>query len=54
VGLANSRARLASLYGESQRFSAGGHPGGGFVVEIELPFHTEPLLRRADLAGVVA
>jgi len=40
VGLANSRARLASLYGDEHRFEAGGRPEGGFRVAIELPFHT--------------
>jgi signal transduction histidine kinase len=54
VGLANSRARLTSLYGDAQRFSAAGRPGGGFSVEIELPFHTEPVVRRTDVEGALA
>jgi sensor histidine kinase YesM len=41
VGLGNARARLASLYGPQHRFDAGPRPGGGFVVRIEIPFHTE-------------
>jgi sensor histidine kinase YesM len=54
VGLANSRARLVSLYGDAHRFVAAGRPEGGFSVEIELPFHTEPLVRRAGLVEVMA
>jgi LytS/YehU family sensor histidine kinase len=42
VGLANARARLITLYGESHRFDAGNvHPG--FRVVIEIPWHVEPL-----------
>jgi hypothetical protein len=43
VGLGNSRARLRSLYGDAQRFEAGGRPEGGFRVHIELPFHDQPV-----------
>ena len=48
VGLTNTRARLASLYGEAHRIIAGGPDGrgGGFEVRIEIPFHTEPAPRR--------
>ncbi|MBX9797214.1 sensor histidine kinase [Sphingomonas sp.] len=43
VGLANIRDRLAQAYGADHRFEAGQHPGGGFRVDIEIPFQlTEP------------
>ncbi len=45
VGLANSRARLASLYGAAHRFRAGARADGGFEVAIVIPFHTEPAAR---------
>ena len=38
VGLANTRARLATLYGTGARLSLGANPGGGVVAAIELPF----------------
>ena len=41
VGLGNTRARLLSLYGSDHRFEAGGEPGGGFAVRIELPYRTD-------------
>lgn len=37
VGLRNTRARLAELYGPDHTFRAGSPDEGGFVVEIELP-----------------
>ncbi|HEX2205267.1 MAG TPA: histidine kinase, partial [Longimicrobium sp.] len=37
VGLANTRARLASLYGPDHRFEVGPAPGGGTRVEVVLP-----------------
>ena len=40
IGLSNTRARLAHLYGESQRLLLRQAPQGGLEVEIELPFHT--------------
>ncbi len=45
VGLANSRARLASLYGDAQQLVAAPRAEGGFEVWIVLPFHTEPAPR---------
>lgn len=45
VGLANSRSRLASLYGDAHRFHAGPRQSGGFEVSIVIPFHTEPAAR---------
>lgn len=42
IGLQNTRSRLARLYGKDYRFQAGNRPGGGFAVEIAIPFRTEP------------
>jgi len=39
VGLANTRERLARLYGNRQRLELGPAPGGGTRVRVELPFH---------------
>jgi len=38
IGLANLRARLATLYGADQELEASPRPEGGFVVRIELPW----------------
>ncbi|MEO6444471.1 MAG: histidine kinase [Gemmatimonadaceae bacterium] len=46
VGLTNSRARLASLYGDAQQLRARPRAEGGFEVSIVIPFHTEPAARR--------
>ncbi|HEX7020704.1 MAG TPA: sensor histidine kinase [Gemmatimonadaceae bacterium] len=40
VGLSNTRARLAQLYGERQRLLLSSAPGGGALVEVRLPYHT--------------
>jgi LytS/YehU family sensor histidine kinase len=37
VGLANTRARLAGLYGAAQSFAFGALPDGGFRVQIKIP-----------------
>ncbi len=37
VGLRNTAARLAALYGERAQFKAGPGPGGGFCAAIRLP-----------------
>jgi LytS/YehU family sensor histidine kinase len=37
VGLANTRLRLKSLYGEAARLEIGGAPAGGTIVYIEMP-----------------
>jgi two-component sensor histidine kinase len=42
VGLANARARLATLYGADHQFEAG-NANPGFRVAIEIPWHLEPL-----------
>jgi hypothetical protein len=44
VGLANTRARLAGLYGDAHRFELRAADTGGTLVVIELPF--KPLARR--------
>lgn len=39
IGLANTRARLATLYGPEAHLLFGSAPGGGAMVRIALPFH---------------
>ncbi|MDH7973375.1 histidine kinase [Sphingomonas sp. AR_OL41] len=41
VGLANIRERLVQAYGPDHRFETRSIPGGGFGVEIEIPFQLE-------------
>ena len=43
VGLANTRSRLLSLYGPRHHFTAAGDAAGGFLVEIEIPYHVQPM-----------
>lgn len=50
VGLANSRARLRQLYGEEQRFEAGGTVDG-FRVVFEVPYHVDGERMSGRLAG---
>jgi two-component sensor histidine kinase len=38
VGLANTRARLAHLYGDTHRFDLNNSPEGGLIVEMLIPF----------------
>ncbi|MCA1616609.1 MAG: histidine kinase [Acidobacteria bacterium] len=42
VGIANTRARLAQLYGAGHGFEMRNAPGGGLCVEITIPFRAEP------------
>ncbi len=42
IGLPNTEARLRELYGPNQRFSFAKAEPRGSLVEIRLPFHTEP------------
>jgi hypothetical protein len=44
VGLRNTRARLAQLYGPEHTLTLAAAPEGGVVAELTLPYHT-----RADL-----
>jgi two-component sensor histidine kinase len=39
VGLANTRARLAHLYGATHRFDLNNSPGGGLTVDLAIPFN---------------
>jgi LytS/YehU family sensor histidine kinase len=39
VGLANTRARLAALYGDRASFELANAPGGGVLATIRLPYH---------------
>ena len=52
VGLGNTRARLAHLYGAAHSFSFANLPGGGFQVTVSLPFHLGPLAIDAERAEV--
>ena len=47
VGLGNIRERLAQSFGADHRFSTHSNPGGGFSVEIEIPFQVEDQTREA-------
>ncbi len=47
VGLTNIRERLAQAFGPDHRFDARSIPGGGFRVEIEIPFQVEEQTREA-------
>lgn len=38
IGLANTRRRLAQMYGPSQNFQWGNRAGGGFAATVEIPF----------------
>lgn len=48
VGLANTRARLAQLYGERQRLALTAADGGGALVEVRLPYHTTAARRSGN------
>ena len=47
VGLANIRERLVQAYGPDQRLETRTASGGGFAVEIEIPFQLEEPVREA-------
>ena len=44
VGLSNTRARLAHLYGSRHNFELISSPQTGLTLELEIPFHTAPEL----------
>ena len=50
VGLANIRDRLAQAYGPDHRFETRSADGGGFTVEIEIPFQLEEPMKEAAAA----
>ena len=52
VGLGNTRARLAHLYGAAHSFSFANLTGGGFQVTVSIPYHLGPLAIDADRAEV--
>ena len=43
VGLQNTAARLAQLYGPAHVLALRPAPEGGTVAEVRLPFHTRPV-----------
>lgn len=49
IGLRNTRARLAELYGDAQRLTLETAKGGGLVARITLPYHTSADLRTTAL-----
>ena len=51
VGLRNTRARLAQLYGAEQSLTLKESADGGFVAEVSLPYHTPADLRTAAVAA---
>jgi sensor histidine kinase YesM len=51
IGVGNTRARLAELYGERHRFAFSNQPDGGLVVTIAIPFVTEPGRRGGTTNG---
>ena len=40
VGLSNTRARLAGLYGDEHRFELNNATGGGLEVRLTIPFRS--------------
>jgi two-component system LytT family sensor kinase len=49
VGLANTRARLAQLYGDQAALTLTSPDGGGALSEISIPFHTAGDLRAEEV-----
>lgn len=43
TGLRNTRERLEQLYGDAATLTAGSYTGGGFLVEVRLPAHRDPV-----------
>jgi two-component system LytT family sensor kinase len=51
LGLRNTRARLAALYGPIQSLTLRHAEGGGLVAEVSLPYHTQNDLRTSAVAA---
>ncbi len=52
IGLRNTRARLARLYGAAQRFEISRAPDGGAEVRITLPYRAKPA--RSEVEGLLS
>ena len=50
LGLRNTRARLAALYGPVQSLTLKHAPDGGLIAEVSLPYHTQNDLRTSAVA----
>ncbi len=50
IGLANTRSRLAALYGGRQSFELLNAPNGGAMARVELPLHWKPIELEAEEA----
>jgi two-component system, LytTR family, sensor kinase len=51
LGLRNTRARLAALYGPVQSLTLKHATGGGLIAEVSLPYHTQNDLRTSAVAA---
>jgi two-component system, LytTR family, sensor kinase len=51
LGLRNTRARLAALYGPIQSLTLRHADGGGLIAEVSLPYHTQNDLRTSAVAA---
>jgi two-component system, LytTR family, sensor kinase len=51
LGLRNTRARLAALYGPVQSLTLRHAEGGGLIAEVSLPYHTQHDLRTSAVAA---
>jgi signal transduction histidine kinase len=51
LGLRNTRARLAALYGPAQSLTLRHAEGGGLIAEVSLPYHTQNDLRTSAVAA---
>jgi signal transduction histidine kinase len=52
LGLRNTRARLAALYGPVQSLTLKHAPDGGLIAEVSLPYHTQNDLRTSAVAAI--
>jgi sensor histidine kinase YesM len=52
MGLAATRERLYGLYGHAASMEVRSTIGKGTIVEIQLPFNTEPLSRAYELESI--